>query len=170
MKKPLFGNKIVVYTDGGSRGNPGPAALGVGIEFGSPIRDKEIKFGSLIRGIRGPSTALRASKEYGEFLGTKTNNQAEYAALAFALKKIKQLIGKKKAKDMEIEVRMDSELIVKQMNAEYKIEEPDLQPLFLQIWNLRIDFKNVAFRHIPREQNKRADRMVNKTLDEVRAD
>lgn len=147
MTRKLFGNRIVVYTDGGSRGNPGPAALGVVIS--------------------DPSAPLRASKEYGEYLGTKTNNQAEYAALVFALKKIKQLIGKKKAKEMEIEVRMDSELIVKQMNAEYKIEEPDLQPIFLQIWNLRIDFKNVVFKHVPREQNKRADRMVNKALDGV---
>jgi ribonuclease HI len=138
-KGTLFSDsKVIIYTDGGSRGNPGPAALGVVV----------------------------GDKEYGEYLGTMTNNQAEYRALVFALKKAKQLLGKKKAKEAELEVRMDSELIVKQMKGEYKILEPDLQPLFIEIWNLRLDFKKVSFVHVPREHNKRADRMVNKALDE----
>ncbi len=156
-KQSLFKDKekIIVYTDGGARGNPGPAALGVVIHGPSTMLP------------RYSSGQVRAGREYGEFLGTKTNNQAEYAALIFALKKIKQLIGKKKAKEAEVEVRMDSELVVKQMNSEYKIEEPSLQPLFVQVWNLKLDFKSVLFRHIPREQNKRADAMVNKALDEV---
>lgn len=136
--KPLFDtSKIIIYTDGGARGNPGPAAIGVVV----------------------------AGKEYGEYLGEKTNNQAEYEAVIFALKKVKQLIGKAKAKKAEIEVRADSELIVKQLNGEYKIEEPDLQPLFLKVWNLRLDFGKIHFVHIPREQNRRADRMVNEVLD-----
>ncbi len=147
MVAKLSEKKIIVYADGGSRGNPGPAALGVVIEFESPIRN-----------IRG--------KEYGEFLGKKTNNQAEYLAVIFALKKIKQLIGKKKAREAEIEMRLDSELVVRQLNAEYKIEEPELQPLFLEVWNLKIDFKKVFFIHIPRSENRRADRIVNKVLDE----
>lgn len=138
MSKSLFKtSKLVIYTDGGSRGNPGPAALG----------------------------AVVGDKEYGEYLGNMTNNQAEYCALVFALKKAKQLLGKKKAGETEVEVRMDSELIVKQMNAEYKILEEELQLLFMHVWNLRLDFKSVHFVHIPREHNKRADRMVNKTLD-----
>jgi len=62
-------------------------------------------------------------------------------------------------------VRMDSELIVKQLKHEYKIENEDLQPLFLEIWNLMLDFKNVSFVHVPREKNKAADRMVNNALD-----
>ena len=130
-------NKLIVYTDGGSRGNPGPAALG----------------------------AVVGGKEYGEYLGVMTNNQAEYLALVFALKKAKQLLGKAKAKQTEVEVRMDSELIVRQMKAEYKIEDEKLQPYFMEIWNLRLDFKSVTFKHVPREQNKRADWMVNKALD-----
>ena len=130
-------SKLIIYTDGGSRGNPGPSALGVVV----------------------------GNKEYGEYLGVMTNNQAEYRALIFALKKAKQLIGKKKAAETEIEVRMDSELIVKQMNGEYKIMEPELQLLFVQIWNLRLDFKKVEFTHIPRERNRVADNLVNKTLD-----
>lgn len=141
MKKAdrLFSaGKMVVYVDGGARGNPGPAAIGVVV----------------------------GSKEYGEYLGRRTNNQAEYEAVIFALGKIKQLAGKKAAKEMEVEVRMDSELVVKQLGGRYKILEGELQPLFLEVWNLRIDFKKVEFVHVPREENKEADRMVNRVLDE----
>ena len=85
--------KIIVYTDGGSRGNPGPAAIGVVISDGK---------GNVI-------------KEYGERLGIKTNNEAEYAAVVSALKKLKALYGKEKTKKMEAEMRMDSELATKQL-------------------------------------------------------
>jgi len=138
MKEKLFDTKIIVHTDGGSRGNPGPAAIGVVI----------------------------GSKEYGEYLGTKTNNQAEYAAVVFGLKKLKQMLGKKKTKETEVDFRVDSELIVKQLNGEYKILEPELQPLFLEIWNSRLDFKKVNFEHVPREENRTADALVNKVLDQ----
>jgi ribonuclease HI len=134
--------KLIIYTDGGARGNPGPAAIGVVITQGG-----------------------QALKKYSEFIGETTNNQAEYQAVIFALKKVKLLFGKKKAKEMEIEVLMDSELIVKQLNHEYKIKEEDLQPLFLKIWNLMLDFGQVNFKHIPREKNKEADRLVNQALD-----
>ncbi|MBI4087473.1 MAG: ribonuclease HI family protein [Candidatus Liptonbacteria bacterium] len=138
-KKNLFAaGKVVVYTDGGARGNPGPAAIGVVIN----------------------------GREYGEYLGERTNNQAEYEALIFALKKVKQLVGKAKSKEAEIEARMDSELVAKQLNGKYKILEPELQPLFVKVWNLKLDFKKVSFVHVPREENKKADRMVNKVLDE----
>jgi ribonuclease HI len=138
MTQSLFQNsKLIIYTDGGSRGNPGPSALGVVI----------------------------GDKEYGQYLGTMTNNQAEYEALVFALKKARELLGKTKAKLTELEVRMDSELIVKQMNAEYKIKDANLQKLFMEIWNSRLDFKTVEFKHVRRESNKDADRMVNKALD-----
>lgn len=140
MPNKLFADKkLVIYTDGGARGNPGPAALGVVV----------------------------GDKEYSEYLGEATNNQAEYRALIFALKKAKALLGGKKAEEAEVEVRMDSELIVRQLNGEYKIKEPELQPLFIEVWNLRLDFKKVEFRHVPREQNKRADELVNKELDRV---
>ena len=131
-------DKIIVYTDGGSRGNPGPAALGVVV----------------------------GGHEYGEYLGIQTNNYAEYQALIFALKKVKQLAGKTKAKQSHIEVRMDSELIVRQMNGQYKITDPDLKIMYVDVHNLCLDLGSVTFVHIPREQNKAADRMVNKALDE----
>ncbi|MEK7137969.1 MAG: ribonuclease HI family protein [Patescibacteria group bacterium] len=134
------GDRLIIYTDGGARGNPGPAALGVVV----------------------------GDKEYSEYLGEMTNNKAEYLALVFALKKAKALLGGKKAEEAELEVRMDSELIVRQLNGIYKIKEPDLQPLFIEVWNLRLDFKKVTFHHIPREQNKRADRLANQALDDRR--
>ena len=98
-------------------------------------------------------------------IGHATNNVAEYSAIVFALKKAKQLLGKTKAKQTDIEVRMDSELAMKQLTGKYKIENPDLQPLFLEVWNLRLDFKSVSFVHVPREENTKADAMVNKALD-----
>ena len=134
----LFKNsKLTIYTDGGARGNPGPAAIG----------------------------AVVGNKKYGEYIGETTNNVAEYKALAFALKKAKALLGKKKAKETEVECYMDSELLTKQLTGQYKIEDEGLQPLWLEIWNLKLDFKKVDFHHIPREKNKEADKMVNEALD-----
>lgn len=129
-----------MYTDGGSRNNPGPAAVGVYIE------------------------TLR--KQYGHFIGEKTNNEAEYEAVILGLKKIKQLIGKDKAREAEIEIYLDSEFVAKQMNHEYKVKEKELQGLFLTVWNLMLDFEKVVFKHIPRERNKVADKLVNEALDE----
>ena len=134
--------KIIAYCDGGSRGNPGPAAIGVYIP--------------------------QLKKEYSKFLGQATNNEAEYQSAIFALKKIKHLIGGEKAEKAEIEIKMDSELIVNQLNGKYKIKEKSLIPFFIEIWNLKQDFGRVQFIHIPREENKEADRMVNKELDSQR--
>lgn len=132
-------NKIIMFTDGGSRGNPGPAGIGVYIET--------------------------LNKEYGECIGEATNNVAEYAALIFGLKKLKQLLGKNKTKQYEVECFLDSELVVKQLNHEYKLKEEYIQKNFVEIWNLMLDFKNVIFKHIPREKNKIADALVNEALD-----
>lgn len=136
--------KIVIYTDGGARGNPGPAAAGV------VIQDEK---GNTIKG-------------YGEAIGTATNNEAEYQAVIFALKKIKLLFGKEKIKQMAIEIRMDSELAVEQLSNRYKIQGENLQKRFMEIRNLLIDVGGkVSFTHIPREQNRAADRLVNEALD-----
>lgn len=135
--------KFIVYTDGGARGNPGPAAIGV-----------------VIKNEKGQTV-----KEYGEYLGETTNNEAEYKAPIFALKKIKSTWGKEKAKKTEVEIFSDSELLVKQLNGEYKVENSNIQTFFLQLWNLKTDFKKVSFTAIPREKNKEADRLVNEALD-----
>lgn len=136
--------KIVIYTDGGSRGNPGPSAIGV-----------------VIKTLSGETI-----KEYGEMLdGLLTNNEAEYEAVIFALKKVKLLFGKKKAKDLEIDFKLDSELVVSQLSGKYKVEEERLQMLFMKVHNLRFDFKVLNFEAIPREKNERADWLLNKALD-----
>jgi ribonuclease HI len=136
--------KIIIYTDGGSRGNPGPSALGV--QF---CNEKKQCF-----------------KEYGERLGDSlTNNEAEYEAVVFALQKFKANFGKKLAESSEVEVKSDSELMVKQLNGEYKVLDEKIQQLFLKVWNLRTEFKRIKFALIPREQNKEADRLVNEALD-----
>lgn len=136
--------KITIYTDGGSRGNPGRAAIGVVFcnEMGQEI------------------------KKFGEYLGDGlTNNEAEYQAVIFALKKFKALFGKKMAEVTDVEIRSDSELLVSQMNGKYKVENEHIQKFFIEIWNLKIDFQEVKFKAIPREKNKEADRLVNEALD-----
>lgn len=130
---------IKMFTDGGSRNNPGLAAIGVWIET--------------------------LNKKYSEYIGEKTNNEAEYEALIFGLKKIKSLIGKEKAKKTEVECYLDSELVVKQLNHEYKLSEKHIQDLFIKVWNLMPDFQKVSFCHIMREENKIADALVNEALD-----
>ncbi len=104
-------------------------------------------------------------KSYSEFLGEATNNEAEYQAVISALKKFKALFGKKLAKNSEIVLRSDSELLIKQLNGEYKILEPRIQQLFIAAWNLKLDFKKVKFKLISRQKNQAADRLVNEALD-----
>jgi len=132
-------NEIIIYTDGGSRGNPGPSGIGVYIET--------------------------LNKKFGEYIGNKTNNEAEYEALLFGLKKLKYIIGKAQSKQTEVKCFLDSELVVKQLNHEYKLKEERIQKYFIEIWNLILDFKLASFNHIPREKNKIADGMVNEALD-----
>ena len=136
--------KFIIYTDGGSRGNPGKSAMGVVI-----CNEKE-----------------QIIKKYGEYLGDNfTNNEAEYSAVILALKKIKALFGKALAENTDLEIRADSEFLVKQMNAEYKVLDEKIQKLFIEVWNLKMDFKSVKFKAVPREKNKEADRLVNEALD-----
>ncbi|GMX58769.1 MAG: hypothetical protein MCSN_4230 [Candidatus Microsyncoccus archaeolyticus] len=136
--------KIIVNTDGASRGNPGIGSVGVVIS-----NDK----GEVI-------------KKYGEYLGERvTNNEAEYEAVIFSFRKMKLLFGKDKVKKLEIEFRSDSELLVNQMNGRYKVTEKHLQELFMTIWNLKTDFGKVEFSHVPREKNKEADALANQALD-----
>lgn len=136
--------KFIIYTDGGSRGNPGKAAVGVVI----------------------CNEDNQTIKKTGEYLGDNlTNNEAEYSAVILALKKFKAQLGKKLAEVAEIEIRSDSEFLVKQMNGEYKVMDEKIQKLFLEVWNLKIDFKLVKFKHIKREKNSEADKLVNEALD-----
>lgn len=135
--------KIVVYTDGGSRGNPGPSGVGV-------VITKDGK---------------KLIKEYSQAIGVRTNNEAEYEAVIFALQKIRHLFGKQKTRDLVVEIRMDSELVSRQLSGKYKIVEEKLFPLFIKVWNLKMDFGSIIFSEIPREKNERADRLVNQAMD-----
>ncbi len=135
--------KIICYTDGGARGNPGPAAVGVYIE----------------------DEAGKMLKEVKQTIGNSTNNFAEYQGVLTGLQTLKELFGKQ-SKDMAFEIRMDSELVKKQLNAEYQIKEPGLVPMFIEIHNMRVaNFPNLTLTHVPREKNKEADRLVNEALD-----
>jgi len=137
--------KIIAYTDGGSRGNPGPAAIGV------YIIDEENK----------------VLREVKQAIGNSTNNFAEYNAVMLALQTLKMMFGSK-SKEMQFEIRLDSELVKKQLNNEYQIKEPGLVPMFIEIHNLRVaSFPNLILTHVPREKNKEADRLVNEALDEA---
>ncbi|PIU16025.1 hypothetical protein COT20_00980 [bacterium (Candidatus Gribaldobacteria) CG08_land_8_20_14_0_20_39_15] len=135
--------KIIINIDGGSRGNPGPAAFGV-IFF---------------------DQSGRILKQYSQAIGQATNNEAEYCGLIFCLKKAKAIFGKTKLADYVFEIRSDSELLVRQMQHRYKVNGEKIQPLFLEAWNLLIGFSNVEFVAVPREQNIKADQLVNEVLD-----
>lgn len=132
--------QVLVFTDGGAINNPGKAGIGVIIYFNSKI------------------------KEYSKEIGTATNNQAEYQAVIFALKKLKQLLGKNKIKETKIILHLDSQLVGKQIKGEYKILEAELQKYFLEVYNLKFDFPNLEIKIIPREENKRADNLVKNIL------
>jgi ribonuclease HI len=132
--------EIKIYTDGGAINNPGQGAIGVYIDFGNKI------------------------KTYKAYLKQTTNNEAEYLAVIFALKKIKQLLGKKNLKDKKIVLHLDSELIGNQILGKYKIKEENLQKLFIKFWNLKIDIPNLEIKIIKREENKAADKLVKDVL------
>jgi ribonuclease HI len=134
--------EATLFADGGSRGNPGPAASGAVLVDGN---------GEVI-------------DEAGRYLGKATNNVAEWTAL---------LIGLEKAIERGIRrlaVRMDSELVVKQMKGEYRVKHVDLQPLHRRAQALLRQFEHVDIKHIPRKQNALADGLVNHVLDQEASD
>ncbi|MCC6739960.1 MAG: ribonuclease HI family protein [Planctomycetia bacterium] len=132
---------LIINVDGGSRGNPGPAATGVVISTPDGV---EI----LTR---------------GEYIGETTNNVAEYKALLDALKRAPDYLRKVSAP--EIEVRSDSELLVKQMKGEYRIKNAGLKPLAVEAQRLMRGFAKVRFVHVYREDNGRADRLCNLAMN-----
>jgi ribonuclease HI len=128
---------VRIHTDGGSRGNPGPAASG-----------------AVIRDAAGEVLA-RVSR----YLGKTTNNQAEYTAIIIGLERARTLGA------TEVDMAMDSELAVKQLNGQYRVKNPDIAKRFVEVHNLARDFKKVTFRHVRREFNKEADALVNECID-----
>ncbi len=130
--------KLTIHTDGGARGNPGPAGIGV------VIQDESGK----------------TLDELAKYLGRTTNNQAEYRAVILGLERALELGA------TSVEIVTDSELLVRQANGEYKVRNPDLAQRYLQMKNLEIRLGGcVTYRHVRREQNKRADTLANKAMD-----
>lgn len=137
-------NTFTIYTDGGARGNPGPAATGVVIY----------------------DHAHNEAGRFSSFLGTATNNQAEYQALILGLGRVLKLIDNDHtASEATVEAYLDSELIVRQMGGEYTVKNKDLKPLHAKVQELAFKFHNVTFHHIPRAENALADSLVNQELD-----
>ena len=137
--------KITIFTDGGSRANPGIAGAG------AVIFDED---GSELLGV-------------SKFLGIKTNNWAEYEAVILGLEKAKEIFGTK-LQQMEVEMKMDSQLVQRQLTREYKIKEPTLLEQFVRANNIIIgSFPNIKFTYIPREENKRADEFANLAMDQM---
>lgn len=138
--------KITIYTDGGARGNPGPAGIGVVITDGE---DKILK-------------------EISKSLGESTNNWAEYEAVIAGLQTLKKMFGAAKLKNFDIEVKLDSQLVARQLSGEYQIKETSLFPQFIKIHNMQVkDFPRIKFSYIPREKNKEADRLANEAMDKT---
>ena len=133
---------IQIFTDGASRGNPGPAGIG-----GLIIHNEETIF------------------ELSQYLGTQTNNVAEYSALFEILKKLIVLVPSSNLTNEEIICMADSELMIKQLNGEYKIKHPNLIPIFQNIKKLTKSIPKIKFKHIPREENKEADQLANMAID-----
>ncbi|MFH1235381.1 MAG: ribonuclease HI family protein [Parcubacteria group bacterium] len=127
---------VEIYSDGGARGNPGPAGIG------GVIRSEGIIIAT-----------------YHEYIGEATNNQAEYRAVLRGLEEAKKLGA------INIQFVLDSELVVSQLRREYKVKNKDLATLFVQVWNASQQFKTVKYRWVPRERNHEADALVNKAID-----
>ena len=130
-------NHFTIHTDGGSRGNPGPAAIGVVVEQGE-----------------------RVIHTIGSYIGDTTNNQAEYQAVFAALTFAKEQGA------TAVDLFCDSELVVKQLKLEYKMKNKELAPWFLKVQSLINEIGRVRITHIRREENTAADALVNRALDE----
>ncbi len=133
------GGTLHLFSDGGSRGNPGQAAIGYIIE--DPAHGEILK-------------------QHGECIGVETNNIAEYRALIEGLKAALDF------RPNRLVCHLDSELVVKQVAGEYRVKMPTLQPLVDEVRQLSMEFPDIIFKHIPRSDNYRADALVNKVLDE----
>lgn len=134
--------QFTIFADGGARGNPGPAGSG-----------------AIVRDQNGEAV-IRVS----EFLGHTTNNVAEYTAILRALEQLHQMLGDEAAQ-ADVVIKMDSQLVVKQMGGEYRIKHPNLQPLAARVQELGNLFHSVSFSHVYREHNKEADKLANDAMD-----
>jgi ribonuclease HI len=134
--------EINIWTDGGVINEKNIGAIGIIIKDNKKLRSYKLKINDI------------------------TNNEAEYLGVIFALKKLRQLLGKKKIKTTKIIIHLDSQLVGNQLLGKYKIKEKNLQKLFIKFWNLKIDFPFLEIKIIPREENQLADKLVKSVLFE----
>ncbi len=134
---------FTIHADGGSRGNPGPAGAG------AVIRDE---FGNVVGSV-------------SEFLGKRTNNFAEYEAVILAFQLLMKLVPEGKRSETEVTVKLDSELVVKQVNKLYKVKHPTMKEQFARLAQVAAAFKKVSFTHVPRAENSDADALANEAMD-----
>ncbi len=132
--------KLIIFTDGASRGNPGPAS------YGFTVADENKKL----------------LHEEGEYIGETTNNVAEYTAVIKAMTWVKHNYGNDK---VQLHLFADSRLVVQQLSGRFKIKSEHLKPIIEKIKILALELGGVIYTHIPREQNSHADRMANEALD-----
>lgn len=132
-----------IHADGGARGNPGPAGAGAVVRDG---------LGNIVASV-------------SQFLGHRTNNYAEYEAVILAFEEVMKLVAEGKRGETDVAVKMDSELVVKQMKGEYKVKHPTLKEQQARLAQLAGAFKSVSFTHVPREQNRDADALANDAMD-----
>ena len=132
------GLRLLIHTDGAARGNPGPAGAGAAL--------RDAADGSLV-------------SELAVFLGRRTNNYAEWTAVALALEEAK-LLGASR-----VDLRMDSQLVARQISGMYRVKHPDLKPIHAQVMELLAGFDGYTVGHVPRELNKEADRLSNVAID-----
>lgn len=135
--------QFTIHADGGARGNPGPAGAG-----------------AMIRDELGNSVA-----SVSKFLGTRTNNYAEYEAVILAFEELLKLVPLAEHDTTDVVVKLDSELIVKQMRGEYKVRHPVLKEQQARLGQLVSAFGTVSFTHVPREENGDADALANEAMD-----
>jgi ribonuclease HI len=133
--------RILIYTDGAARGNPGPAGLG------AILRDAET--GEVLA-------------ELARFLGVRTNNYAEWTAVEDALREALRLGA------THADLRMDSELVARQISGRYRVKHPDLKPIHASVMTMLGQLDGYTVGHVPRELNKDADRLSNVAIDELR--
>lgn len=136
--------KIIIHTDGGARGNPGPAGIG------ATISDAK---GNLLASI-------------SKYIGEQTNNYAEYEALVVALAAAREMFGNK-LREMQITVYMDSELVVRQLSGAYRVKEPALKEQFARVGQLAGALPHISYNHVPRAKNAHADELVNNAIDKA---
>ena len=139
-REPDGPDEVAIYFDGGSRGNPGPAAIG-----------------AVVFDVTGEPPAVLAS--VSEAIGVTTNNVAEYRALVAALEAAREFPARR------VRVRADSQLIVRQLEGRYRVKQAHLRPYYERARELLSEYEDVELTHVPREQNTEADALVNAALD-----